>query len=264
MKKFVSILCLALCLALTFSCAAFAESETPTIDAIKAAGKIVMATEAGFAPFEYLSDDNTICGVDVDISRELAADLGVELEIENMDFDGIILAVQGGKCDFGAAGMTVRPDREELINFSVKYVKSSQYIIVRSDSDIKGAEDLAGKVIGVQQGTSGDFYASDEVEGSDVKRYKDPFVASMDLAAGRIDAVITDELPAKNIVAANDQLVLIDQALTEEEYAFCVAKEKTDLLEAINATLTRLMEEGKIDEYIAVHMGAASNETAAE
>ena len=265
MKKTLAfILSLALC-ALTLCCGlALAEGDAPTVDAIKAEGKIIMLTNAAFPPFEYLSDENEIVGVDVDIAREIAADLGVELEVVDMDFDGIIAAVQAGKGDFGAAGMTVRPDREEMINFTVKYVKSSQYILVAQGSDIASAEDLKGKVIGVQQGTSGDFYATDEVEGATIMRYKDALTASMDLAAGRIDAVITDELPAKSIVAANDQLVLIDEVLTEEEYAICVAKEKTDLLAAIDATLTRLMEEGKVDEYINNHMGLAAPEEGGE
>lgn len=263
-KTMMSLICLALCVVMCLSGVAFAESATPTIDAIKAAGKIIMLTEAAFPPFEYLSDENKVVGVDVDIATEIAKDLGVELEVVDMAFDGIILAVQSGKGDFGAAGMTVKPEREEMVNFSVKYVKSAQYIIVKADSDIKSAADLAGKTIGVQQGTTGDFYATDEVEGSTVMRFNDAITASLDLASGRLDAVITDELPAKSIVAANDALVLIEEPLTEEEYAICVAKEKADLLEAINKTITRLIEEGKIEASINAHMGLAAPEEAAE
>lgn len=262
-KTIISMLCLALCAALCLSGFAFAESATPTIDAIKAAGKIIMLTEAAFPPFEYLSDENVVVGVDVDIAAEIAKDLGVELEVVDMAFDGIILAVQSGKGDFGAAGMTVKPEREEMVNFSIKYVKSSQYILVKADSEIKTAADLEGKTIGVQQGTTGDFFATDEIANSNVMRYKDAVIASMDLANGRIDAVITDELPAKSIVASNEALILIDEVLTEEEYAIAVAKEKTDLLEAINKTLTRLQEEGKIELFINTHMGLAAPEESA-
>lgn len=269
MKKLTAIICLALCALLCLSGIVAAESATPNVDAIKAAGKIVMLTNAAFPPFEYLgdelNDDGTakVVGVDADIAAEIAADLGVELEIVDMDFDGIILAVQSGKGDFGAAGMTVKPEREEMVNFSIKYVKSSQYIMVKAGSEIKTAADLEGKTIGVQQGTTGDFFATDEIAGSNVMRYKDAVTASMDLANGRIDAVITDELPAKSIVASNEALVLIDEVLTEEEYAIAVAKEKTDLLEAINKTLTRLQEEGKIELFINTHMGLAAPEESA-
>lgn len=263
-KKLISLISLALCAVMCLSGLALAESATPNVDAIKAAGKIVMLTNAAFPPFEYLADDNSVAGVDADIAAEIAADLGVELEIVDMDFDGIILAVQSGKGDFGAAGMTVTEEREEQVSFSIQYVKSAQYILVKADSDIKSAADLVGKTIGVQQGTTGDFFATDEIEGSTVMRYKDAVTASMDLANGRVDAVITDELPAKSIAASNDALVLIEEVLTEEEYAIAIAKEKTDLLEAVNATLTRLMEEGKIDAFINSHMGLASDEEAAE
>jgi len=261
MKKLTAIICLALCAMLCLSGIAFAESATPNIDKIKADGKIIMLTNAAFPPFEYLGDelneDGTakVVGVDADIAAEIAADLGVELEIVDMDFDGIILAVQSGKGDFGAAGMTVKPEREEMVNFSIKYVKSSQYILVKADSDIKCAADLEGKTIGVQLGTTGDFFATDEIPGSTVMPYKDAVTASLDLANGRVDAVITDELPAKAIAASNEALKLIEEVLTEEEYAIAVAKEKTDLLEAINKTITRLQEEGKIEVFINTHMG---------
>ena len=269
MKKLIAIICLALCAMLCLSGIVGAESATPNVDAIKAAGKIVMLTNAAFPPFEYLGDelneDGTakVVGVDADIAAEIAKDLGVELEIVDMDFDGIILAVQSGKGDFGAAGMTVKPEREEMVNFSIKYVKASQYILVKADSDIKSAADLEGKTIGVQLGTTGDFYATDEVPGATVMAYKDAVTASLDLANGRIDAVITDELPAKAIAASNEALKLIEEVLTEEEYAIAVAKEKTDLLEAINKTITRLQEEGLIEVFINNHMGLAAPEESA-
>ena len=272
MKKLTAIICLALCALLCLSGIAFAESATPNVDAIKAAGKIVMLTNAAFPPFEYLGDelneDGTakVVGVDADIAAEIAADLGVELEIVDMDFNGLIMAVDEGKGDFAAAGMTVTAEREEQINFTIKYVKSAQYMIVKADNEtITTAADLEGKVIGVQEGTTGDFYASElEATGATVIRYKDALLASMDLANGRIDVVVTDELPAKSIASSNEALKLIDEVLTEEEYAIAVDKEKTDLLEAINNTITRLQEEGKIEVFINNHMGlAAPEETAA-
>ena len=273
MKKLILIVAVVLCALLCVSCASNTPantttptdapvSTTPNVDKIKANGVITMLTNAAFPPFEYLADEldangkPVVIGVDADIAAEIAADLGVKLEIVDMDFDSIVLAVQQGKGDFGAAGMTVRPDREEMVNFTIKYVKSAQYVLVQAgNTTITTAEDLKGKTIGVQMGTTGDFYASDEIEGATVVPYNDAVTASLDLANGRIDAVITDELPAKNIAASNDKLTILDLVLTEEEYAIAIAKEKTDLLEAVNKTLTRLIEEGKIDSFINQHMG---------
>lgn len=273
MKKLISIVCLALCVALCLSGAAFAESATPNVDAIKAAGEIVWLTNAAFPPFEYLGDELNedgsakIVGVDADIAAEIAADLGVKLVPVDMDFNGLINALDEGKGDFVAAGMTVTEEREKQVAFTIKYVKSAQYILVKADNDaITTGSDLEGKVIGVQEGTTGDFYATElEATGATVMRYKDALTASMDLANGRIDAVVTDELPAKSIAESNEALKMLEEVLTEEEYAFAVDLDKPDLLEAINATLTRLMEEGKIDSFITAHMGleAAADDAAA-
>ena len=280
MKKIIAFM---LCVLLCIGCVALAETtadttadvaataepiviempeKTPNLDKIKQDGVIIMLTNAAFPPFEYLADEldengnPIVIGVDADIAAEIAADLGVKLEIVDMDFDSIVMAVQQGKGDFGAAGMTVRPDREEMVNFSIKYIKSAQYVLVAADNTtITTAEDLKGKAVGVQLGTTGDFYATDEIEGATVVTYNDVVTASLDLANGRIDAVIADELPAKNIAAGNDRLKVLDLVLTEEEYAIAIAKEKTDLLEAVNKTLNRLIEEGKIASYINTHMG---------
>ena len=289
MKKIIAFM---LCVLLCIGCVALAENtadttadvaataepiviempeETPNLDKIKQDGVIIMLTNAAFPPFEYLADEldengnPIVIGVDADIAAEIAADLGVKLEIVDMDFDSIVMAVQQGKGDFGAAGMTVRPDREEMVNFSIKYIKSAQYVLVAADNtDITTAEDLKGKAIGVQLGTTGDFYATDEIEGATVVTYNDVVTASLDLANGRIDAVIADELPAKNIAAGNDRLKVLDLVLTEEEYAIAIAKEKTDLLAAINMTLLRLQQEGKIEAFINTHMGLEMPEETVE
>lgn len=228
------------------------------LEAIKAAGKIVMLTNAAFPPFEYVAD-NVVAGVDADIAAEIAKDLGVELEITDMDFDGIITALQNGRGDFAAAGMTIKPDRLEQVDFSIEYVKSSQYVIIKKGSGVT-VDTLADCVIGVQEGTTGDFYATDDIMGDpnteNVKRYKNAIIASQDLMNGRVDAVIIDKLPAESIVAQNaDTLELLPDMLTEESYAIAVQKGQTALLDAINATLQRLVDEGKVDEYVIKHMG---------
>ena len=234
---------------------------TPNVDAIKAKGKIVMATNAAFPPFEYIQD-NVVAGVDADIAAEIAKDLGVELQIDDMDFNAIIPAIKGGQADFGAAGMTIKEDRKTQVDFSIEYVKSAQYVIIVKGSGVT-VDQLAGAgvKIGVQEGTTGQFYATDEIKKDeatpDVLAYKNALVAAQDLMNGKCQAVIIDKLPAQSIVAANaDKLELIPDPLTEESYAIAVNKGSTDLVAAIDATLNRLISEGKIDEYVVKHAGA--------
>lgn len=235
--------------------------ETPNIDKIKEKGKIVMATNAAFPPFEYISGGE-VAGVDADIAAEIAKDLGVQLEISDMDFDSIIQAVKNGQADFGAAGMTIRPDRQEQVDFSIEYVKSAQYVIVPKGSGYT-ADDLADLLIGVQRGTTGDMYCTDEIKQDpnteEVMRYSNAIVAAQDLMNGKCDAVVIDQLPAESIVKQNsDKLELLDQPLTEESYAIAVKKGSSDLLDAINSTLQRLIDEGKIDALVEEHVNNAS------
>ena len=250
------ILALALAVLMVLSLAGC--KKTPTVEQIQKDGKLVMLTNAAFPPFEYV-DNNEFVGVDVDIANEIAKDLGVELEVVNMDFDGIIDAVKSGKGSFGAAGITIKPDRQEKVDFSIQYVTSSQYLIIQKDSGIT-ADQIPDLTIGVQAGTTGEFFCVDDngMAEDQVKKYKTALEAANDLKNGRIDGVIIDQLPAESIVAQNDDLELIPEPLTEEKYAIAVQKGNDTLLEAINATLQRLMDEGKIDEYVLNHMGAAA------
>lgn len=246
-----------------------------SLEDIKAAGEIVMFTNAEFPPFEYRDDNNEIAGVDVDIANEIAKDIGVELVIEDVNFDSIVASIQSGKAAFGAAGMTVTEERSQQVDFSIKYVSSKQYVILPEGASISTIEDLNGKTVGVQSGTTGDFIITDAVEGTDdaeaiipdaeVKGYTSAILAAQDLLSGRLDAVVIDKLPAENIAAANAdaglttvELMYADGSDTTEEYAICVQKGNTELLESINATLQRLMDEGAIDEYIVKHSEAGS------
>lgn len=236
-------------------------SETPNVDKIKEKGKIVMATNAAFPPFEYISGGQ-VAGVDADIAAEIAKDLGVELEISDMEFDAIIPAVKNGQADFGAAGMTIRPDRQEQVDFSMEYVKSAQYVIVPKGSGYT-ADDLADLLIGVQRGTTGDMYCTDEIKQDpnteEVMRYTNAIVAAQDLMNGKCDAVVIDKLPAESIVKQNsDKLELLPEPLTEESYAIAVKKGNQDVVDAINATLQRLVDEGKIDALVEEHVNNAS------
>ncbi|MCI8623476.1 MAG: amino acid ABC transporter substrate-binding protein [Provencibacterium sp.] len=235
-------------------------SSSSTIDQIKKEGKLVMATNAAFPPFEYIEGNEPV-GVDVDIAAEIAKDLGVTLEVSDMDFNAIIPAVQAGKASLGAAGMTVTDERKQQIDFSDEYVKSAQYVIVMKGSGVTvDSLSEAGIVIGVQEGTTGDFYATDEIKGDpnteEVARYKNAIVASQDLMNGKCSAVIIDEMPAKSIVEANaDTLELLPDVLTEESYAIAVKKGDAAFLEQVNKTIARLKSEGKIDEFLIKHTG---------
>lgn len=228
------------------------------LDAIKEAGKLVMLTNASFPPYEYLGSDNKPAGVDVDIAQAVADELGVELEVVDMDFDGLIPALVANKGDIVAAGLTVTDERKESVDFSDTYANATQLIIIQEGSDkVKSVDDLAGKTIGVQLGTTGDIYASD-IEGATVKQYKTGLEAAMDLNNGKLDAVVLDQLPAQNVVAVNDGLAIIDEPFTEEYYAIAVAKGNEDFLEVINSVVSKLYEDGTVAEWTEKHAQASA------
>lgn len=238
-------------------------SDTPTVDAIKEKGEIIMLTNAQFPPFEYQGDDGTIMGVDPDIAQAVADKIGVELKIVDMDFDGIIDALQAGKGDFAAAGMTVTDERKKQVDFTDEYVTSAQMVVIPKGSDLTADDEaLSGKNIAVQEGTTGDWYADGDTEntGSTIKdanvlRFKSGVEAGMMLAQGKADAMILDQKPAEAIVAAqSDKLELLPTKLTDEQYAFAVQKGQDDLVELINSVLKDYTN-GQVDELINQHMG---------
>lgn len=253
MKKSVAFVMVACMVVLAISGCA---GQSGKIDKIKSAGELVMLTNAYFPPFEFIGDDQKITGVDVMIAQAIADELGVKLNIVDMEFDGIVGAVQAGKGDIGAAGMTIKPDRLESVDFSSEYYTSSQYMIVAQDNTtITKPEDLAGKIIGVQSGTTGDFYATDDLAAmnaapSSVERYKTGIDAAMSLLAGKIDAVIIDELPARAIVAENAGLKVVEQMLTQESYAIAVPKDDAAFKELVYKVVDKLIADGKIDEWV--------------
>ena len=177
------------------------------------------------------------------------------LQIEDMAFDSIILAVNSGKADIGVAGMTVTEDRLENVNFSDSYATAAQVVILKEDSEIATVDDLAGKTIGVQLGTTGDIYA-DDIEDATIERYNKGFEAVQALSQGKIDAVIIDREPAKVFVEENEGLKILDEEFTVEEYAIAIAKDNEELLEKVNGALAALKESGKLDEIIAKYITA--------
>lgn len=215
-------------------------------------GKLVMVTNAEFPPYEYRESDQ-IMGIDADIARAIAEKLGMELEIQDMAFDSLIPAVQSGKADFAAAGMTVSEDRKKNVDFTDTYAEAAQVIIVKEDSEVASPDDLKGKKIGVQTGTTGDLY-SEDVEDAEVQRFNKGMDAVMALTQGKIDAVIIDREPAKVFVKENAGLKILDEAFTEEEYAIAVKKDNAELLDKMNGAIRELKESGElqkiVDKYI--------------
>lgn len=210
-------------------------------------GKIHMATNAGFPPFEY-KEGSEIVGIDVEIAKEIAKELGKELQIDDMEFDSIVTAVQSGKADFGLAGMTVKPDRLEKVDFSDTYFKASQMVIVKKDSGLTVA-DLEGKKIGVQSGTTGADYSTENYGAENISQFPTAIDAVMALSQGKIDAVVIDSYTAKALEKKNEDVVVLPDELTSEEYAIAVKKGNTELLDAINKVLERLKSDGSIDRF---------------
>ena len=218
-----------------------------------AGGVLVMATNAEFPPYEY-HDGGEIVGIDAEIAKAIADELGMELEIA---FDSIIPEITSGKADMGLAGMTVTEDRKQSVDFTDTYAKASQKIIVKEDSAIASPDDLTGVIVGVQQGTTGDIYVSDlEADGTTVERYNKGFEAVQALSQGKIDAVVIDGEPAKTFVAQTEGLKILEESFTDEEYAIAVKKGNTELLEKINGALKTLKDNGTLDEIVAKYIKA--------
>ena len=210
---------------------------------------VVMGTEAGFPPFEMIEGQEVV-GIDPDIAKEIAEDMGKELKIEDMAFDGLTMALTSGKIDFAAAGMSIDPEKD--VDFSEPYYEAYQAILVRKDgSSVAGATDItADKKIGVQNGTTGDSAVTDN--GIEPERYNKYADAVMDLKNGKLDAIVVDSGPAEQFVNENADLMVLEEPYGEiEQYAIAVKKGNTEMLEAINSTINRLKESGELDEIIA-------------
>lgn len=216
---------------------------------------LIVGTEAGFAPYEYMEGDKVV-GVDMDIAQAIADKLGKKLEIKNMDFDGALLAVQQGKVDLVAAGVSVNEERSKVMDFSVDYVNSTEVVVVnKANPTVASVEDLNDKIIGVQQGNIADFYVSDEanMKAKEIKRYTKFAQAAEDLKNGKIDCIVMDQFPAQDLVGANAELNILDGTLFEDKYAIAVKKGNTELLNQINDVINQLNADGKIAEFTAKH-----------
>jgi polar amino acid transport system substrate-binding protein len=236
--------------------AADASAEIKTIEA----GKLHMATNAAFPPYEMISDNGGFEGIDVEIATAIAQKLGLELVVDDMEFSSVITSVQGGKSDIAMAGLTVTEERKQNVDFTESYATGVQVIIVPEGSDIKTVDDLANdKMIGVQDGTTGYIYCSDTVEnggyGEDhVTSYPNGAMAIEALKGGKVDAVVIDNEPAKAFVAANEGLKILDTEYIVENYAIGISKENPALRDAVDAALKELIADGTVktivDKYI--------------
>ena len=214
--------------------------------------EIVMVTEAGFAPYEYY-DSGEIVGVDIDIAKEIAKEMGKELVIKDVSFDSIINEVKTGKADFGAAGISYSEERAEEVDFSINYSVSKQIVIVKDNSSITNINDISNKKIAVQLGSIADTYVTDNYKNADIIRQKKYLAAIEDLKSDKVDAVVMDELPAKEIINSNNGLKILDGSLTNDSYGMIVKKGNSEMLSVINKVLDRLIQEGKIEQFVINH-----------
>lgn len=225
-------------------------------------GKLTMSTNASFPPYEMVADDGSFEGIDIEVAGAIAEKLGLELQVDDMGFDAALQAAQTGKSDMVMAGVTVTEERQAVMDFSNSYANGVQVVIVKEDSPIQTVDDLANaNMIGCQMGTTGYIYCSDTPEnggfGEDhVTPYDDGAAAVQALMNGQIDAVVIDNMPAQEYVAANPGLKILDGEFTNEDYAIGVAKGNTALLDAINGALEELTADGTIQSIVDKYISA--------
>ncbi len=273
MKKLIALLLagamcvsMAACGSKTEEPAAPAEAEAPAEDGAPAEsgeaagefttvteGVLTMGTNATFPPYEFYDGDD-IVGIDAEIAGLLAEKLGLTLEIQDMDFNSIVTSVQTGKVDIGLAGMTVTEERLQNVNFTDSYANGVQVIIVKEDSPIQSVEDLNGKLIGVQTGTTGHTFCEEDYGEESIRAYDNGSTAVQNLVKGAVDCVVIDKQPALSFVEVNEGLKILDTEYMNEDYAAAVSKDNEPLLNALNAALKELTEDGSIqailDKYI--------------
>ncbi len=230
-------------------------------------GKLIMATNASFPPYEMTDDNNNVIGIDADIAQAIADKLGLELQIDNIDFDAALLAVQEGRADVILAGLTYREDRDLVMDFTDSYATGYQAIIVKEgDTRIAGGNDdlmlvdAEGNVvedvqIGVQRGTTGELYCQDAYGVDKVTSLDNGSVAVQALLNGQVDCVVIDIGPAQEYVAANSGLEIVEGAYTVEDYCAAVDEGNTALLTAINTALNEMIEDGTVQEIMNQYIG---------
>jgi len=259
----------AVVLAATFV-AGCGKNSSGQLDAIKKAGEISIFTNPTFPPYEFLGKDGAIVGVDIDIAQRVADKLGVKLNVKNAEFDGIIAAIASGKADMGISGFTINEERKQKVDFSVPYVDSVQYLILPEASPIKVLEDLAGKNIGGQQGTTGYLLVEDEINkgvlkdaGVTLKPYNNAPDAVVNLKEGRLAAVVIDELVAQQLAKNNPGYIAIPLKFKSgspvtEQFGVAIAKGNGALLEVVNEVIKGMLDDGSLKAAFAKYEKMAS------
>lgn len=250
MKKFIKVFSVLLAIALLAVCFAGCGAK----DSGKA--ELVMGTNPHFPPYEFVDDDGKIIGIDAEIAQAVAEKLGMELVIKDMDFESLLSAVNTDSIDIVLAGLTVTEERKQSVNFTQSYATGKQVIIVKKGSPIATVDDLEGKKIGVQSGTTGDIYCTDDFGEENVKQYTNGSLAVAALNNDQVDCVVIDNEPAKNFVAANKGLEILETEYIVEEYAACVAKSDTELCKKVDKAITELKKDGTIDKILAKYIKA--------
>ena len=213
---------------------------------------MILATEAGFAPYEYY-ENGEIVGIDIDIAREVAKELGKELVIKDIAFDSIINEVKTGKSDFAAAGISYTKERGKAVLFSINYVDSKQVVVVRNDSSINSSSDLKNAKIAVQLGSVADTYVTSEYKKAEIIRQKKYLTTIQDLEDGKVDCVVMDELPALEILKTKSNMRILEKPLVTDSYGIIVRKSNDELLEVINKVIKRMQDDGSLNESILRH-----------
>ncbi len=213
-------------------------------------GKLIMATNAYFPPYEYYSGDE-IVGIDIEIGQAIADSMGVELEVKNMPFEEVVDSVKDGEADVAISTLTITDERKKIVDFSEPYANGIQAIIVKEDSDISSAEDLSNaKKIGVQKGATGEMFCIDDFGEDKVTSYNKISVALLDMNSGDIDAIVIDKDIAEKLVKENAGLKMLDSEYKNEEYAIVIQKGNARLLDDVNKVIKELKDSGKIDEIV--------------
>lgn len=264
MKKILALILAAVMLTM---CLASCGTSGKSLAEIKEAGKLVIATSPDFPPFEELKDNGKVEGIEIDILQLICDELGVELEIAQMDFDSVLPGIQAGKYDVGVSGISVTPDREKNAMFTDPYCLAAQAIVVVEGSDITGKADLEGKKISVQSGTTAETFCTQN--GYDILAYQSNSDAELALTTGKVDAWVIDDLTAAEMVAAYNEdaetpLVILDEAMTTEPYAFAFTKNGSeDLVEEINKIIASLVADGTVaaifEKYDAPYTAPSGN-----
>lgn len=214
--------------------------------------EIILATEAGFAPYEYY-ENGEVVGIDIDIAREVAKELGKELIVKDIAFDSIINEIKTGKSDFAAAGISYTEERAKAVAFSNNYADSKQVVLVRNDSTINSSDDLKNAKIAVQLGSVADTYVTSKYKKAEIIRQKKYLATIQDLEDGKADCVVMDELPAKEILKTKENMRILDKALVVDSYGIIVKHSNKELLDVINSVIKRMQDDGSLDASILRH-----------